>query len=43
MSDMSDKCRIKFFTLETNVSKLKSDNPVKHQQGIEKLARCLAL
>jgi predicted nucleotidyltransferase component of viral defense system len=26
-----------------NISKLKSDNPAKHKQGIEKLAKCLAL
>jgi hypothetical protein len=28
---------------QLNISKLKSDNPVKHKQGIEKLAKCLAL
>jgi predicted nucleotidyltransferase component of viral defense system len=28
---------------QLNISKLKADNPAKHKQGIEKLAKCLAL
>lgn len=28
---------------QLNISKLKSENPAKHKQGIEKLAKCLAL